>query len=75
MLTREIKRWTHRHNLRWIDRGLADVVVGFNVFYIHRVSNTVNLIQVAYIIGQIRVVLNALEIGFEVAVVHGVKTN
>ena len=61
MLTREIKRWTHRHNFCWIDRGLADVVVGFYVFYIHRVGNTVNLIQVAYIIGQIRVVLNALE--------------
>ena len=44
MLTREIKRWTHRHNLCWIDRGLADVVVGFYVFYrIHRVGNTVNL--------------------------------
>ncbi len=68
MLTCKIQRWTQRHYLCWIDRGLADIVVRFDVVKIHRVSDAFYLIQLTYIVGETRVILYMLEIGFKVAV-------
>src|SRR5690554_141257 len=69
----QIKPFTQRHHPCWIDHVVTVIVMLFDVPEIHRARYTRPLIQLAGITSQIRVILNAANVAFEMAMIDRVK--
>ena len=68
-------RWTDRNNPRRIDVVVSEIVVTFDVIKIHRIGDTIDLIKIAQIPGQIWIIDNPSDVAFEMTMVDGVKAD
>ena len=75
MVRGQVLDWTKRNNTRWINGVMGQIVVSLNVIKVHRIGNTVGLIQVFQVAKKMWVINDSPDIAFEVTMIHGIKTN
>ena len=71
----EILHRAHRNNTRRIDVVVSKVVMTLDVIEVNDVGNSVELIQIAKVSKQIRVIHNPADIAFEMPVINRVKSD
>ena len=71
----EIQRRAERHDAARIDVAHADVIVPLDVIHVHRLGHARHLIKLAHIVRDVRIVDDAAQVAFEMAVVDGIKAN
>ena len=70
----EILRRANRYNPCGGDCKMTPIVVGFDVFKVHSVGNTLNLIQRTQIVAYGWIGGNLLSVSFKMAKVHSIKS-
>ena len=73
MSTPKVLRRANRNYSGRVDIVMREVVMTFDVIEVHRIRNAVNLIEIAEIPVQVRVISDPSDIAFEVAVVDCVE--
>src|SRR5262245_8206522 len=72
---RKIERRTERHDPSRVHVALAGVIMPLDLIHVHRRGDAFLLIEGAQVIGEIRIIDDAAQVAFEVAVVDRVKAN
>ena len=73
MSTPKVLRRANRNYSGRVNIVMREVVVTFDVIEVHRIRNAVNLIKIAEITVQVRVISDPSDVAFEVAVVDRVE--
>ena len=69
----QILVWADGNDAGRIEFAMGAVVVPFDVIEVHRVGDAVGLIQISQIAEEVRIIDDAPEVAFEMAVVHGIE--
>ena len=75
MRSEEVLLRTEWHNPGGINIIMRDVIVAFDMIKIDRVSNPFLLIQIFEIPEKIRVIHDASDVAFKVAMIDGIKSD
>ena len=67
--------WAERDDAGGIDFAMGQVVMPLDMVEVHRAGDAVGLIEVFQIAEQVRVIDDASDIAFEVAVVHRIESH
>ena len=73
MSTPKVLCWANRNYSGRVDIVMREVVVSFNVIEVHRIRNAVNLVEIAEIPVQVRVISDPSDVAFEMAMVDRVE--
>src|SRR4051812_18438889 len=71
----EIQRRSERYDAAWIDVQHAHVIVPLDVIDVHPLGHARHLVEIAQIVRQVRIVRDAAQVAFEVAVVDGIEAH
>src|SRR5919204_4027595 len=69
----EVERGTERHDADGIDITVAAVIVPLDMVDAHGLGDAGNLVEIAQIVAEIRIIDDAAKIAFEMAVIDGVE--
>ena len=73
MRTGEVQERPDGHDASRVDVVMRDVIMPFDMVEIDRVGNARHLVQVLQIPGEMRVIDNAPEVAFEMAMIHRIE--
>ena len=71
----KIDGWPYWYNACWVDHRVATIIMLLDMAHIDRLRHAGRLEEIAQIAGEVRVIVNAADVAFEVADIDRIETH